>query len=66
LLGEAAQVASRSEPDLKRFYERLAKRCGKAKATVALARKLLIRCCCGTTSTTGSFAVVASKFGWLV
>jgi transposase len=44
LLGEAAQVASRSEPDLKRFYERLAKRRGKAKATVALARKLLIRC----------------------
>jgi transposase len=43
-LGEAAHVAVRSEPDLKQFYERVAKRRGKSKATVAAARKLLIRC----------------------
>lgn len=44
LLGEAAQVAARFDSELKQFYERLAKRRGKPKATVAVARKLLIRC----------------------
>jgi transposase len=44
LLCEAAQVAARFDDELKQFYERLAKRRGKPKATVAVARKLLIRC----------------------
>jgi len=44
LLGEAAQVAVRFDPELKRFYERVGKRRGKQKATVAAARKLLVRC----------------------
>jgi transposase len=44
LLGEAAQVAARFDEDLRPFYQRLAKRRGKSKATVAVARKLLIRC----------------------
>ena len=44
LLGEAAHVAVRTDPELKQFYERVAKRRGKSKATVAAARKLLIRC----------------------
>jgi transposase len=44
LLGEAAQMAVRFDPELKHFYERLGKRRGKSKATVAVARKLLIRC----------------------
>jgi transposase len=44
LLGEAAHVAVRFDPELKRFYERVGKRRGKSKATVAAARKLLIRC----------------------
>jgi transposase len=44
LLGEAAHVAVRSDHELKRFYDRLCKRRGKSKATVAVARKLLIRC----------------------
>lgn len=43
-LGEAAQTAVRFDPELKQFYERVAKRRGKQKATVAAARKLLIRC----------------------
>jgi transposase len=44
LLGEAAHVAVRFDPDLKQFYERVGMRRGKSKATVAVARKLLIRC----------------------
>ena len=43
LLGEAAQVACRKDHSLKQFYTRLAGRRGKAKAVVAVARKLLIR-----------------------
>jgi transposase len=44
LLGEAAHVAVRLDPDLKQFYQRVGERRGKSKATVAVARKLLIRC----------------------
>ena len=44
LLGEAAHIAVRFDPELKQFHERIGKRRGKAKATVAVARKLLIRC----------------------
>jgi transposase len=44
LMGEAAHVAVRFDPELKQFYERVGKRRGKPKATVAVARKLLIRC----------------------
>jgi len=44
LLGEAAHTAVRLDPELKQFYERVGKRRGKPKATVAAARKLLIRC----------------------
>jgi len=43
-LGEAAHVAVRFDPELKQFYERVGKRRGKSVATVAVARKLLIRC----------------------
>jgi transposase len=43
-LGEAAHVAVRFDEDLKQFYERVGKRRGKSVATVAVARKLLIRC----------------------
>ena len=43
LLVEAAQTAARYDEDLKRFYHRLATRRGRAKAKVAVARKLLIR-----------------------
>lgn len=42
LLGEAGNVASRKDEDLKRFYSRLVFRRGKAKAKIAVARKLLI------------------------
>jgi transposase len=44
LLGEAAHTAVRIDPELKQFYQRVGKRRGKPKATVAVARKLLIRC----------------------
>jgi transposase len=44
LLGEAAQVAVRTDEQLRAFYRRLLARRGKAKAVVAVARKLLIRC----------------------
>jgi transposase len=44
LLGEAAQVAVRTDDELRSFYRRLAQRRGKAKALVAPARKLLVRC----------------------
>jgi transposase len=43
LLGEAAQVACRKDASLKQFYRRISSRRGKAKAVVAVARKLLIR-----------------------
>lgn len=43
LLVEAAQGASKGDPELKRFYLRLLHRHGKPKAKVAVARKLLIR-----------------------
>lgn len=44
LLGEAAQVAVRTDDELRAFYKRLLVRRGKAKAVVAVARKLLVRC----------------------
>jgi len=44
LLGEAVQVAVRTDDDLRAFYKRLLVRRGKAKAVVAVARKLLVRC----------------------
>lgn len=43
LLGEAAQVAASRDQRLKEFYWRVAKRRGKAKAIVAVARKLLVQ-----------------------
>jgi len=43
LLVEATLQASKKDPDLKRFYQRLVHRRGKAKARVAVARKLLVR-----------------------
>jgi transposase len=43
LLGEAAQMSVRSDQQMRSFYERLLKRRGKAKAIVAVARKLLVR-----------------------
>jgi transposase len=43
LLVEAVHTAIRYDEDLKRFYQRLAERRGRAKAKVAAARKLLIR-----------------------
>jgi transposase len=43
LLIEATQTAVKADPELKRFYRRLAQRRGKPKAKVAAARKLLIR-----------------------
>ena len=43
LLVEAAHVAVRKDEELKRFYQRLAERRGRAKAMTAAARKLLIR-----------------------
>lgn len=44
LLGEAAHMAARSDDELKQFFRRLKTKCGMAKAVVATARKLLIRC----------------------
>jgi transposase len=44
LLGEAAQVAARTDDQLRAFYRRLVARRGKAKAVTAIARKLLVRC----------------------
>jgi len=43
LLGEAAQTAARTDPQLRRVYQRLGFRRGKAVAKVALARKLAVR-----------------------
>jgi len=44
LLVEAAQTAVKDDEQLKQFYRRLLPRRGKARAKVAVARKLLIRC----------------------
>jgi transposase len=43
LLGEAAHTAIHEDAEIKRFYENLSTRRGSQKATVAVARKLLIR-----------------------
>jgi transposase len=43
LLGEAAQMAGGRDEALRQFYRRISSRRGKAKAVVAVARKLLIR-----------------------
>ncbi len=44
LLVEAGQTAVKNDDQLRNFYQQLMKRRGKAKAKVAVARKLLIRC----------------------
>jgi transposase len=44
LLIEAGQTAARDDEQLKQFYRRLLPRRGKARAKVAVGRKLLIRC----------------------
>ena len=44
LLVEAAQTAAQDDEQLQQFYRRLLPRRGKARAKVAVARKLLIRC----------------------
>lgn len=44
LLIEAGQTAARDDEQLKQFYRRLLSRRGKARAKVAVGRKLLIRC----------------------
>lgn len=43
LLVEAAQTASRKDPELRRVYQRLVHRRGRAVAKVAIARKLVVR-----------------------
>ena len=43
VLGQAGQVASRTDPDLRRLYTTVMHRHGRAKAKVATARKLLVR-----------------------
>jgi len=43
LLGQAAHTAARSDPELRRDYQRLAFRRGRAVAKVAIARKLAVR-----------------------
>ncbi len=43
LLVEAAQTAARTDPELRRDYQRLRLRRGKAVAKVAIARKLAVR-----------------------
>jgi transposase len=43
VLGQAAQVAVRTDPDLRRLYSAVTHRHGRAKAKVATARKLLVR-----------------------
>jgi len=43
VLGQAGQVASRTDPDLRRLYSRVMHRHGRAKTKVATARKLLVR-----------------------
>ena len=43
MLGQAGHVAVRSDADLKRLYCAVLYRHGRAKAKVAVARKLLVR-----------------------
>jgi transposase len=43
VLGQAGQVAARVDPDLRRLYAAVMHRHGRAKAKVAVARKLLVR-----------------------
>jgi transposase len=43
LLVEAGQTAAKSDEQLRDFYQQVMKRRGKAKAKVAVARKLLVR-----------------------
>ena len=43
VLGQAGQVATRSDTDLRRLYSTVMYRHGRAKAKVAVARKLLVR-----------------------
>src|SRR5262249_61767041 len=43
VLGQAAPLAARLDPDLKRLYFTLLQRRGRSKAKVAIARKLLVR-----------------------
>ncbi|MCA1602178.1 MAG: IS110 family transposase [Acidobacteria bacterium] len=44
LLVEAGQTAAKSDEQLRDFYQQVMRRRGKAKAKVAVARKLLVRC----------------------
>lgn len=44
LLGEAAHMAALKDDELRVFYLRLKSKRGTAKAVIATARKLLIRC----------------------
>ena len=44
LLVEAGQTAAKADEQLQQFYRRLLPRRGKARAKVAVARKLLVRC----------------------
>lgn len=44
LLVEAGQTAAKTDDQLKDFHQQVVKRRGRAKAKVAVARKLLIRC----------------------
>ena len=43
LLVEAAQATARKDPEFGRFYSRMARTKGRAKAKIAIARKLAIR-----------------------
>jgi hypothetical protein len=43
VLGQAGQVAARADADLRRLYSAIMHRHGRAKAKVAVARKLLVR-----------------------
>ena len=43
VLGQAGQIATRSDPDLRRLYSAVMHRHERAKAKVAVARKLLVR-----------------------
>src|ERR1044072_5393548 len=43
LLNEAGQTACRKDPELKRFYQRLLLRRGRAKAKGGVARKQVVR-----------------------
>jgi hypothetical protein len=43
IVGQAAQVALRGDPDVTRLYARVASRRGNGRAKVAVARALLVR-----------------------